>query len=114
MRPDPPRQLRLADHRDAGHRGSGDERVVRAAARTGHDQARPGRQLLPHTGDRALGQVRQRRRIRIGDSHPRAQLDQRRGGGKPGDAGPGDEDRRAGELGEPHDAMPDEAVSHSL
>ena len=32
-RPDPPGQLRLADHRDAGRRGGGDQRVVGPAAR---------------------------------------------------------------------------------
>ena len=97
-------------------RGRGDERVVRAAARAGDDQARsrPAASGPRHRRPRPSGRSASAAGFGVGDGHPRAQLDQRRGGGEPGDAGPGDQHRRAGELGEPHDAMPDEAVSHSL
>ena len=101
--------------------------MVRATARSGDDEPGAGRQVLPRTRDRAVGQVGQRSGVRVDDRHPRAQLDQRRRGGEPGDPGPGDEHRRVDQLGELHEAvsfhqvgvtlheaMPDDAVSHSL
>ena len=105
-----------------------------AAATSGWSGRRPGPvttsrvpagRSSPATRHRAVGQVGQRSGVRVDDRHPRAQLDQRRRGGEPGDPGPGDEHRRVDQLGELHEAvsstsghlheaMPDDAVSHSL